>query len=429
MRDIIVIGWVFASLPFAFFRPFYGLLVFTILAYNRTQDLTWGVANQYRLAFYIAIVTLAGYLLRPPEGRYIFFEKRTYLMLLLLGLVFLSVIFAVYPQIAYHKFYEFVKVILVALMTPPLLTTKRRCRILFWTIALSLGFYAVKNGLTFQVTQRGPGGMLYDNNDFSSALVMNVPLLYYLSRAETRKLYRFGFLASVPLSVIAISLTESRGGFLSLLVVLFILVMKSRHRVVLLALSPLAAMLFLAMMPQRTIERFKTIQNYEEDASAQARLHAWRAALAMSRDYPWFGVGYRNFESMYPEYAPLDRTRVAHNAYLQLMAESGRPALAVFLLLLAVTILSCRRMQREGRAAFGPNHWFVLYAAALEVSFYGYLASGMFLNRAHFDLLYHLIGISIGVWALARRELREAGAVTAEEPALEPGKFAYESGL
>jgi probable O-glycosylation ligase (exosortase A-associated) len=350
-------------------------------------------------------------------------------MLLLLGLVYLSVIFAVYPQISYHKFYEFVKVMLVAMLTVILLHSKQRVRILFWAIALSLGFYGVKNGLTLQVTQRGPGGMLYDNNDFSAALVMNLPFLYYLARTEANVWVKRGFYAAVPLSIVAILLTESRGGFLALGAVIVVLILKSRNRVVLLALSPLAVAVVLAVLPQRTIDRFASIKNYEEDNSAQARLQAWGVALEMSADYPWFGCGYRNFQSVYNDYAPEERNRVAHNSYLQLMAESGRPSLAVFLILLLLTILNSRRLQKEGRRIFGPDHWFVAYSAAIEVAFYGYLVGAMFLNRAHFDLLYHLIGISIALNVLARAEMREAAAAPIETEVRESGKLVYETGF
>ena len=48
MRDLIVAGFIVATLPTCFRRPFIGLLVFTLLAYMRLQDLTWGWARYER---------------------------------------------------------------------------------------------------------------------------------------------------------------------------------------------------------------------------------------------------------------------------------------------------------------------------------------------------------------------------------------------
>jgi len=432
MRDLLVLSWGFLSIPISFFKPFYGLVVFSILSYHRTQDLTWGVASQYRLIFYVAVATMLGFLFRPPRGRYLVMENRTLVLMLLLFLVSLSVVFAQYPAVSYHKFYEYLKVIIVAMITPPLLFSRQRVRILLWAIALSLGFYGVKNGLLFERTLRGPGGMLLDNNDFSSALVMNLPILWYLRHSEKNVWVRRGFWAAVPLTVVATALTESRGGFLAMGVVLAALVLKSRRRVLAITAAPFAALVFFMVMPQSFHERIATLRNPTEDNSAQARLEAWGVALRMSADYPWLGVGYRNFQSMYtdPRYSDERdaRDRVAHNSYLQLMAESGRPALAVFLLLLFMTVANSRRLQRLGREEGGGERWFVPYSAAIEVSLYGYMVSGIFLNRAHFDLLYHMIAISIALNFLAHQEMAARPAVAREPRAAPAGGLAYGTG-
>ena len=408
MRDILVLGWGFLSIPIAFYRPFYGMVVFSILAYNRTQDLTWGIASRYRLSFYIAIATLVGFLLKPAGGKYLIIEKRTLLLLLLLVLIYGSVVYAEYPHLSYRKFYEFLKVMIIALVTPPLLINPKRVRILFWTIALSLGFYGIKNALLFQQIRNGPGGMLLDNNDFSSALVMVIPFLYYLSVSEEKPLYKRGFLIAVPLTMITIALTESRGGFLALATVFAVLVLKSKRRIIAICLAPFLVLVFFMVVPGRYLDRLSTIGNYEEDASAMGRLRAWGVALRMSEAYPWLGGGYRNFQSLYPDFSiPRgEKGRVAHNSYLQLMAESGRPALIVFLSLVLLTIWNSRQVERLARGK-ADKPWYFYYASAIEVSLYGYMVGAFFLNRAHFDLLYHLVAISIAINVLARREVRE----------------------
>ena len=59
MRDILVTLFVLGVLPLCFRRPFIGLLVFSVLAYMRIQDLTWGFARFQRWSFLVAIVMIA----------------------------------------------------------------------------------------------------------------------------------------------------------------------------------------------------------------------------------------------------------------------------------------------------------------------------------------------------------------------------------
>src|SRR4030095_13185247 len=88
-------------------------------------------------------------------------------------------------------YFEFLKIIVVALFTSGQVDSRQRLRVMVWTIALCLAFYGVKGGLFGLLPGgatilRGPGGMLEDNNDFALAMVMNVPLLWYLGRSEAK---------------------------------------------------------------------------------------------------------------------------------------------------------------------------------------------------------------------------------------------------
>ena len=61
MRDVIVSLLLLGALPTCFRKPFVGLLLFSLLAYMRLQDLTWGFARDVRWSFYVAVVTFAGF--------------------------------------------------------------------------------------------------------------------------------------------------------------------------------------------------------------------------------------------------------------------------------------------------------------------------------------------------------------------------------
>ncbi len=407
MRDVVLLLWFAISMPIAFFRPFYGIIVFTILAFNRTQDLCWGVARDLRLSQLIAIVTLVGFVLNH-RGRFFISDKRNWLMILLFALVGVSVYTAYYPSAAITKFPELGKVVLVSILTASLLTTQRRFRILMLVTSLSLGFYSVKNALIGTTVNRGPGGLLQDNNDFSSALVMALPMLYYLAIDERKRWMKIFFAFASLCTVVTITLTDSRGGFLALAIVFAALVLMSRQKLLALSAAPIVVAAFLLLIPERYLERIRSIKDHD-DASSRGRLVAWENALRMIGDRPVTGVGYRNFVFVYHFYTvdKSEQRRVAHNSYLQVAAESGLPAFFVFMAIIAYTLYRLRAVRRMVRGSPGAS-WIANYSKALEIAIYGYMMGAMFLNRAHFDLFYHVVAMSIGLEVLARRQLAAA---------------------
>ena len=64
MRDLLVALFVLSSLPVAFKRPVAGLMVFSLFAYMRLQDLTWGFARSTRWSLYVALIMFAGWFLQ-----------------------------------------------------------------------------------------------------------------------------------------------------------------------------------------------------------------------------------------------------------------------------------------------------------------------------------------------------------------------------
>jgi len=77
VRDLFVSGFILAFLPTAFRRPFIGLLLFTLLAYMRVQDLTWGFARYQRWSYYVAIITLGGFFLSTGQKKFMLQDAPT----------------------------------------------------------------------------------------------------------------------------------------------------------------------------------------------------------------------------------------------------------------------------------------------------------------------------------------------------------------
>jgi len=431
VRDLFLLVFVFACLPYALLRPFFGLVLFSWLAYMRPQDLTWGVARSTRFSLFVGLAMIAGWFFyehRPFTRR---FPQRKWL-LALLGLITLSLfVNPMYNQDEQvKKWMDLVKVFLVCLLTVGLVDNRRRLDFLLWTIALSLGFYGVKCGLFGLLTGgrilQGPGGMLQDNNDLALAMSMNLPLLWYLGHTSASRNVRLGMTAAFFLSILTVVLTTSRGGFLTMSLVLGLMVLRSRHRMVGISAGFLAVLLFVIFLPKDVRERLATLKDPTAEGSAQGRLYAWRVAWEMGRQNPLLGVGFYNFTSVFRRYDPHPRqeweygkgegsVRVAHNSYMQVLAESGFPALFCFMILVPSTLLLLQKTRRLGRSRDGPA-WVIPYVNALQISLIAFAFGAIFLNRSHFDLFYHLITIAAALHLIARKPAE----VTAGAPGRAP---------
>ncbi len=411
MRDVIFSLALILLLPVMYRRSFIGLLVFSWLAYMRPQDLCWGFARPQRWSFLVAGVTMAGYLSRPRGQFYVRDIRSTTLIVLIVTCGVGCLLADYHTGEMFNRYVEFSKIIAVALFSTTLISTAERLRVLVWVVAMSFGFYGVKVGVagvlsggSLQVL-RGPGGMLEDNNDFSLALCMALPMLIHIGTSEKRKVLRTGVWLMVPLTVLTVIMTHSRGGFLSLVAAMGVLTWRSRNRVAGFAIAGVAALIAIMVVPKEYVDRIKSIEHYEQDGSAMGRLAAWSVAVKMASAHPVLGVGYTNFQHHYHEFSPPGEfVRVAHNSYLQVWAEMGSLCLSMYLFLIFYSIWRLWLLRREAKRHYNTS-WIINYATMFEATFVAFAVGGTFLNRAAFDLFYHLVGIVIAFEMISYGEM------------------------
>ena len=425
MRDIVVALFILGSMPFSFRRPFLGILVFSLLAYMRLQDLAWGFAKDQRWSMYIAVISVAGYM-SDPNRKLPVINVRTVLLVLMALHVGVGLFFAIGPaRVDLAAYQEFIKIIGIAIFTTAVVRTRSHLRILVWVIALGLGFHGAKNGLIAAIKMgnlfisHGPGGMIKDNNDFALAVAMIIPWVYYLAQSETNPVLVRILKIMVPLCALTVISTRSRGGTLSLAFMGALIIWRSRNRLIGVILGIFAVVVVVALAPAEYKERLSTIQTYEEDGSAMGRIRAWKVALRMIDTHPLFGVGFNRFAMNHLEFEPNptigeqngDTALVAHNSYLQIWAEGGTPAFLIYLALMAATFIDVWRVRLRAKKLY-VDSWILSYCSMFEVSLATFMLGSIFLNRAAFDLVYHLFAVVVVFGIVARRQMDEdvAGA-------------------
>jgi putative inorganic carbon (hco3(-)) transporter len=273
--------------------------------------------------------------------------------------------------------------------------------------------FVLRSGGAFSV--QGPEGVFIGGNTFLGlALNMVVPVLICLARDEKDKRLRLFLNFAAASCAVASVFTYSRGALIGLVVVLPLLFMKSPRKAWGSMIFLLAAVwLVVYMAPEGLWRRAQTIQTYEEDLSAMARLRSWSVAWNIAKDRPLTGAGfqfeYSSDRARWFSYADerfkgmAGGTQSAHSAYFQVLGQHGFIALGLYLLVMASTIITLRNLGKRARAAPGTD-WIATYSDGLRIGIIAFAISGAFLNAAYFDLYY----IFIGLTAILSREFSSA---------------------
>lgn len=400
MRDIFVTGVIFGVLPFVLARPYIGILLWTWVSFMNPHRLCWGFAYDFPFAQVIAIVTFISVLI-SREPKKIPWTRETVVLLIFIGWMAITTIFAVYPLLAWPELNKVVKIQLMVFVTMMLMQNKERLNLLVWMMALSLAFYGVKGGI-FTITHggvyhvRGPEGtFIGGDNEMGLALIMTIPLLRYLQLTATRAWLRYALIAAMVLCALAAIGSQSRGAMLGMAAMGVFLWLKSRGKLITGLMTAVAAALILMTMPQAWFDRMATIENYQQDQSAEGRINAWTMAFNLAKDRP-LGGGFEAFQpGMFAVYAPNPgNVHDSHSIYFEVLGEHGFFGLFLFLTLGLMVWRTASWIIRRARGD-PENRWAADLAAMVQVSLVGYASAGAFLGLANFDLYYTLIAVVV----------------------------------
>jgi probable O-glycosylation ligase (exosortase A-associated) len=400
MRDILVTAIVFGVLPFIFKRPWVGILLWCWLGYMNPHRQTWGFAYDFPFAFICAIVTIAAFLF-SKEKKEMVWTRETVLLLIFIGWMFITTVFAFYPDLAWIGWNKVWKIQLMVFLTAMIIKERKHLHWMIWVIALSLGYYGVKGGI-FTIVHggayrvQGPAGTFFGgNNEMALVLAMLIPLIRYLHLQATQQWVRFGLASAMVLSGVAAIGSQSRGGLLAMAAMGLFLWFKSRKKFVTGIYMVIAVAIMASVMPQAWYDRMNTIETYQEDTSALGRINAWHTAFNVAKARIT-GGGFDTFQPpTFRQFAPNPwNVHDVHSIYFEVMGEQGFIGLGIFLLLALFTWLRANQVIRVCKKD-PERKWAADLAAMIQVSLIGYGVGGAFLGLAYFDLTYHLMIILV----------------------------------
>ena len=411
MRDILITLIVFGSLPLIFRAPVNGALMWVWISVMNPHTQGWGFATQLPFAMIIAVVTLFSMALsRTPKG----LPLTPVSVFLLLFVLWMNVTtpFALLPALSWVQWNKVMKIMLMSFVVMMLIRTQRDIVRLIWVLVVSIGFYGIKGGI-FTIrsggTERvwGPEAtFIGDNNALALALIITIPLMYYLQQNSDRRWIRHGLAGAMVLSALAALGSYSRGGLLAIAAMCLFMWFKSGKKVALGALLCLVGPLLLAFMPERWAERMDTINTYQQDSSAQGRINAWSMAWNLARDR-FLGGGFEVSDpGIFARYAPDPQAvHAAHSIYFQALGEHGFVGLALYLALGWATWRTAAAIIRLSRGK--PElAWALGLATMSQASMVGFAVGGAFLSLLYFDMPYYLMAALIATRILVEQSLK-----------------------
>lgn len=435
MRDLLILAIIVGSVPICFFRPYFGVLMWTWIAYFSPHRYAFSPTVYYfPVAEAIALPTLAGMVFSRDMNRRIF-TREMVTTLFLWGWLGITLIYAAYePAFAAHidagKFMlgRISKILLMVFVMALLVNSHKKLKYLYFVTALSFGFLAIKGALFGWRTGGSsrvwgpPDSFITDNNDMALALNMSLPILFFLAQDTESRIVRIVLRVLFVAGIICVVLTYSRGGLLGLATVLAIIAAKSKKKLIAGVMAVACVVLVLNFAPQKWMTRMQTISEGTKDETAHERVIAWGFAWNLVKDYPITGGGLEAFpdvalfQAYTPERLPNGyQASSAHSIYFQVLGEAGLVGLALFLLLLAFALASTRRIRKLSRRIPALN-WMTPYSNMIETGLLGFMVSGAFLSRPYFDFFFQFIASVAILKVLCRHELAQQNRVVQTVP-------------
>jgi probable O-glycosylation ligase (exosortase A-associated) len=445
IRFLVLFAFLIPGLIAGLFNRFAAFVVYVWFAMFRPQEWVFTDITWLRLSLVSGLVLVIPSLLTGVLPNLTHPISLGSVLFLLTGLA--AQTNAVRPDIGWDWLDYMGRLILVCLFGITILKTRWRLMVAITVFASALGIHAAKVGVMIILTGgmrllEGFGGSFGDNNEYALGVVMVLPFLvaaaqnFDLIRGQLPRSLRWGWWASVPLCVLTIVATYSRGGAIALAAAALVFLILQRRKifgVVVLGALAVLAVTFAGSLPGY-VDRLSTARSDTQDSSAQGRLHFWRTALTVSADYP-LGIGLRNFEQIYDQYdtsgGAYGRHRAVHNSHLQVLVELGIAGFLLWLFLFGYAVFAALRLRRAGRdpARSEEDRRFCFTVGnAFLTSIAGFLVGGTFLSMALNDATWFIFAFVAAADRLRRQEALTAATSDGQmKAAAMPSAFAAQS--
>lgn len=426
--------------------PFAGLLLFTASIAVENVFVLEGASGATRASRVLGTAVFGGWfagkLFRRESFHPLLTSALAITALLFFVFAFASTLWAEYPNPARAGAIQMIQFIALGILVLDLARTWKRVDLLVKALVIgaALAAFLTLEQALFGGHRRAGEDIAGGLNETATLLVTVIPLAFYLLRSENAWPWRVMGVAYISLAVSATTLTYSRMNLLVLpLLLLFLCVDTLRGRRgrgwLIGTLCAGMAVLLYAVPMDRLGERVETIVPYlqgtigADDPSGviqpSPRGYHIQLGLAIARDNPIIGAGFRNYGHLFREdYQFLvpgagglyTSVRSPHSSHVGMLADLGLVGFGVWLALaLGVGFLGAfSAWIRTMRDPEGMPHLLaraITVALGLQVLAYGWYTT---IDRS--KLLWLLLGLAVAIRLLTRVSFHDQGDSKAGAP-------------
>jgi O-antigen ligase len=251
-----------------------------------------------------------------------------------------------------------------------------------------------------------------DPNFFAAAIVAGIMLAMVLFVTARRGGERSLAAGCVGLLALALAASQSRGGMIAgVVLVLAALVLFKRQRAWVLAFVAVVAAVIAAWFSVSP-SAWERIQDVDNGGSGRTDL--WTLSWRAFEDNPITGVGLFNYSAAAPDYTDesgaLSRIdllmrhehEVVHNAYLQVLSDTGVVGLVLFLTVIGASVAAAVRAARRFEA-LGDRAMETISRGVVAATV-GVLAASFFISNEVDKRLWVLLAVGPALLAVASRQ-------------------------
>lgn len=396
MRDILLVSIVIPAALAALRRPWIGVMLWTWLSIMNPHRYTYGFAYGAPLAAIAAGCTLLG-LVFTREKQTPFQGVPIGFFACLTAWITISWLMGIDVSGDYPQWSKVIKIYLMTFVALSVLSSKAHIMFFACVTAGSLAFLGSKGGV-FTLLSGGnyrvwgpPGSFIEDNNHFAVALIMTIPLLYFIQLQLTKRWMRLLTTVVMLLCIASALGSHSRGGLLAIAAMGSLFWWRSKNKITIGVMAIVLVLFALPMMPESWWSRMDTISTYDQDASVIGRFNGWHVAFEVAKHH-FFGGGMSYQHQIFFTLYGLYNTDIiaAHSIYFQILGNHGFVGLGIYLLMWFFTYSSAGWLRKNARLVPQAS-WAADLGAMMQVSLVGYAVGGAFLSLPYFDLPYNIM--------------------------------------
>ena len=411
------------ALPFllyaAFKKPFLALALWVWSALVPPHIWSFGgIATSIRWNMLFALITMVGFLFNKEK-------KNQASTIFVLGCLFFlhttltSIISYGDGPYVWLRWDWFMRVFLLFFFLCLMLKKELHFEAIAWGIALSISFKAFIEGA--KVLSSGGGHNIFgitpgfnDNNLSALAALMGIPFLLFLIEQYKHNIYlKYPLMALVFFNVLFVLGSDSRGGFVGLVVFGIFYLVKTKQKFKVGSAMLVVGVFALNLMSADWFERMDTISEAGDDGSFMGRVKSWKLAILMAIRSPFVGGG---FDSAFTNRGTVDSlildwdmvnfipsavlevgdsVFVAHSIYFQVLADHGFVGLFLYLSMLFFAYMTLSKINKKTTIDWHKN-----LAEKLKLALLVFMVAGGALSSAYNDLIFTILGCTAALSVL-----------------------------